>query len=167
MSFSLTDSRNALGVMLKASRSPSQAFIGSGRGVRINGSTTDDALISYGGGSSLYGGLGDDTYYLWDRQDVVVEAAGQGIDTVICYDWQYTLPVNVENLAMPSAGSYGIGNALDNLIAGGDGTQILDGAGGNDVLTGGPGADVFVYARGSGQDVITDFTPVSMLSLLR
>ena len=159
MSFGLTDSKNALGVMLKASRSPSQAFAGSGRGVRINGSTTDDALISYGGGSSLYGGLGDDTYYVWDRQDVVVEAAVQGIDTVICYDWQYTLPANVENLAMPSAGSFGIGNALDNLIAGGDGTQLLDGAGGNDVLTGGPGADVFVYARGCGQDVITDFTP--------
>src|SRR5262249_37150696 len=119
----------------------------------------DDALISYGGGSSLYGGLGDDTYYLWDRQDVVVEAAGQGIDTVICYDWQYTLPANVENLAMGSPGSYGIGNVLDNLVVGSDGTQILDGAGGNDVLTGGLGADLFVYSRGSGQDVITDFTP--------
>ena len=158
MSGNLVSSRNALGILLLASRSPSDLIVGSGLGVRIDGTIGDDALISYGGGSAIYGGAGDDTYYVWDRLDKVVEQSGQGIDTVVAYDWQYTLPDNVENLILPSAGSYGIGNGLDNLIMGGDGTQLIDGGAGNDVLTGGADADQFIFARGSGQDVITDFT---------
>ena len=42
------------------------------------------------------------------------------------------------------------GDALDN---------ILNGKGGNDRLTGGGGADTFVFGKGYGRDVITDFDP--------
>ena len=42
-----------------------------------------------------------------------------------------------------------IGNALDNTIISGKK---------NDTLTGGSGADVFVYTKGNGNDVITDYT---------
>ncbi|WP_431268735.1 family 16 glycosylhydrolase [Dankookia sp. P2] len=57
------------------------------------------------------------------------------------------------------AGISGRGNALDNIVTGGDGAQTLDGGAGNDVLTGGAGADSFVLRRGNGSDVITDFQP--------
>ena len=43
-------------------------------------------------------------------------------------------------------------------IFGGDGTDTIIGGKGNDTLTGGNGKDVFVYAKGDGKDVITDYT---------
>ncbi|MDO7844591.1 FG-GAP-like repeat-containing protein, partial [Sphingomonas immobilis] len=49
------------------------------------------------------------------------------------------------------------GNAGDNVLDGKGGNDILIGGAGNDTLTGGAGNDTFVFARGSGKDVITDF----------
>ncbi|MDP3769057.1 MAG: calcium-binding protein, partial [Dehalococcoidia bacterium] len=83
---------------------------------------------------------------------------------------------NVENLALTGYGGLsGTGNELDNTIignAGGNrltgaaGNDSLSGEGGNDVLLGGAGADTlsggtgvdrFVFEKGGGRDVITDF----------
>lgn len=157
MSGSLTGKYNAVGAILLYTRSPTYLVVGTGLSVSILGTNEDDALMSYGGGSILDGGLGDDTYYIWDRTDQVIEAVGIGIDTVMFYDWQYTLPNNVENLVLGSDGSYGIGNALDNIITGENGAQTIDGAAGNDVLAGGAGSDTFLFTRGSGKDLISDF----------
>ncbi|RAI56243.1 hypothetical protein DOO78_21750 [Roseicella frigidaeris] len=54
-------------------------------------------------------------------------------------------------------GTAGKGNALDNIIAGGAGSQTLDGGAGNDILTGGADADCFIVTKGNGTDLITDF----------
>ena len=43
-------------------------------------------------------------------------------------------------------------------IVGGNGNDTLNGSKGNDTLTGGKGNDIFVYAKGDGNDVITDYT---------
>ena len=60
-----------------------------------------------------------------------------------------------------------IGNSLANSIKGGKYADILDGGAGNDTLiggkgddtlTGGAGKDIFVYAKSTGNDVITDYT---------
>ena len=48
------------------------------------------------------------------------------------------------------------GNGNDTLL-GGPVDDVLNGGPGNDMMTGGPGADLFVFARGDGADVITDF----------
>jgi Ca2+-binding RTX toxin-like protein len=107
----------------------------------------------------MKGGRGDDTYVISSATDKVVEAAGEGVDTVSTWIGSYTLPDNVENLSFFGHGwSNGTGNALANIITGNDGNNILNGKGGNDILTGGKGSDTFVIARGEGSDIVTDFT---------
>ena len=50
-----------------------------------------------------------------------------------------------------------IGTKQKDTINGGDGDDTITGGKGNDVLTGGNGADVFTYAKGDGNDKITDY----------
>ncbi len=73
---------------------------------------------------------------------------------------------SIENVVGSAFNDKITGNDGDNRIDGGLGNDILNGAGGidyltgnlgNDILTGGTGADVFVFAKGFGQDTITDF----------
>lgn len=126
------------------------------------GRAGDDRLNGGRGNNTLVGGAGDDTYELRHKQahDVVVERAGQGIDTVASWK-SCTLSAWVENLELRSAVNwqYGRGNERDNRISAGAGTQALDGRGGDDVLTGGSGADTFSFGTGSGEDRITDLEP--------
>jgi len=158
VAITLEPTRNALGIMLLKSQSPT-AWIGSETvGATLYGTPGADALYSPAGGATLYGGAGDDIFYIhWDGQTHVVEAAGGGTDTVYTYAWRTTLPDNVENLIVAAANTIGIGNALDNIVVGGDGSQTLDAGRGNDVLTGGAGQDTFVIMAGGGWDLITDF----------
>jgi Ca2+-binding RTX toxin-like protein len=53
------------------------------------------------------------------------------------------------------------GKGGDDILFGGNGDDRLIGGDGNDRLTGGKGNDTFVFAPGSGHDVVTDFSPSS------
>jgi Haemolysin-type calcium binding protein related domain/RTX calcium-binding nonapeptide repeat (4 copies) len=117
------------------------------------------------------GGSGNDIYYVDTGADLTFEAVGGGIDTVYA-----DIPVagagvylyaNVENLVLQGATSFGVGNELanqltgnsiGNYLLGGAGDDMINGRGGNDVLFGEAGADTFVFDRGTGGDVIGDFT---------
>ena len=149
---------NASGVWLAASGVPTSWLSGSknGSGGSLYGTSGND-FLSLSGGTTAYGGAGDDSYYLWNMQDRAVELAGQGIDTVYAYVGSYLLPDNVENLVLDNAKSSGTGNALANIIAGGNGSQTIDGGAGNDILSGGAGADLFLMRAGTGWDLIRDF----------
>lgn len=58
-----------------------------------------------------------------------------------------------------SSGPSGPGSGrIDDVLCGGDGDDILDGGSGNDLLIGGLGNDAFIFRRGFGNDVITDFS---------
>jgi Ca2+-binding RTX toxin-like protein len=46
---------------------------------------------------------------------------------------------------------------LPNTIVGSSGVNVITGGLGNDILTGGGGKDTFVFQRGDGSDIITDF----------
>jgi len=112
------------------------------------------------GGDYLLGGAGDDTYYLWDTSETVVESAGKGVDTVM---YESTgapvLAANVENLfVMTSYVTGATGNALSNVIVAGSHGATLNGLGGDDVLVGGAGADIFKVVAGAGSDAIVNFT---------
>jgi Ca2+-binding RTX toxin-like protein len=137
------------------------------------------------GDSTLIGGLGNDTYDIDSSGDVVIEGAGEGLDTVRSF-LSYSLPEAVENLHLIGLPLQAIGNNLNNLLTGGmsleglggDDTLIglgkLDGGMGHDVLKGGSGtmyvsledgllhvlANTYVFAPSNGQDTILENDPI-------
>jgi Ca2+-binding RTX toxin-like protein len=106
------------------------------------GGAGNDTLDGGAGADKLSGGSGDDVYVVDNAGDVVTELANDGIDRVETTLAAYTLAANVENLSYTGAAAFtGTGNALDNVITGGEAGSKLDGGAGNDTLTGGAGND--------------------------
>jgi Ca2+-binding RTX toxin-like protein len=103
----------------------------------------DKATADNVGGDKMYGGKGDDTYYVNNLTDSVIEVSGigGGTDTVIS-TVSYALGGDVENLVLKSGTIDGTGNAAANTIIGSSGANIIDGGGGADRLNGGGGNDV-------------------------
>jgi Ca2+-binding RTX toxin-like protein len=106
----------------------------------------------------MYGGLGNDTYFVDNAMDNVVELTGEGTDAVFA-SVNYTLAANVEALVVNGPGNLsGTGNALANSIFGNAGNNVLDAQGGADQLTGNAGNDTFVFNMGQGNgDTVVDF----------
>lgn len=109
---------------------------------RIRGNDDDNILDGGGGADTLIGGRGHDTYMV-DADDLIIELADGGIDTVISAS-SYVLPEHVENLTLLGSAYSAIGNAGDNRLEGTDGANFLDGRGGSDTLVGGGGDDIYV-----------------------
>lgn len=83
---------------------------------------------------TLQGGAGNDTYVI-SRNDVIIEVAGGGIDTVQS-SINYTLGANLENLTLTGTGNLaGTGNSLANVITGNSGSNRLNGVGGVDTVS--------------------------------
>ena len=152
---------NFYGRVLPGTAANTKWVIGTSATESLYGSSQNDAIYSYGGDDVMTGGRGDDIYYVTSTKATVVEKADEGVDTVRVSSVNYQLPDNVENLIV--AGSYwkggltGVGNGLANVIMGDGNAQTFDGRGGDDVITGGGGGDRFVFQKGSGHDVVTDF----------
>jgi Ca2+-binding RTX toxin-like protein len=134
----------------------------------------NDTLSGGAGADTLIGGIGNDTYFVDNTGDVIVENVNEGTDMVQS-STTYTLSNNVENLTLSgTAAINGTGNLLNNSLFGNTGDNNLDGGGGNDTLNGGAGNDnldggvgndtlngglgndLYRFARGGGQDAITD-----------
>ena len=120
----------------------------------LDGGTGDDTLVAGTGVDTVTGGLGDD-HFIVDDDDVVVELAGGGSDTIEIGSLPnaplaYTLAPELENLLL--TGSFnlrGTGNSAANVLTGNAGDNSLDGAGGADTLAGAAGDDTyFVDAAG-------------------
>jgi Ca2+-binding RTX toxin-like protein len=104
----------------------------------------------------MVGGNGDDTYVMDRATDVVVEAAGGGVDTVRSTT-NITLAANVENLIATGTSSQTLtGNASANTLTGNAAANVLDGLGGADTMVGGAGNDTYVVD--SLGDVIVELT---------
>ena len=150
----------------------------TGNAVRATGNNLDNVLTGNNRKNILDGGEGDDIYLVQNRTDVIVEAAGNGTDTVIS-SVGFTLADNVENLALTGFGRInGTGNDLDNILIGnlnnnvltgglgsdtlmgGEGNDILRGNEGNDQLFGGPGSDTLF--GGEGNDTFVFGTPTPL-----
>lgn len=125
----------------------------------------DDILISGTGSNALQGGRGNDTYYVQNLADTLIEFAGEGVDRVVTQLASYTLRDHFEQLELTgSSGGVATGNALDNVLTGTafadnlvglDGNDILIGGGGANLLEGGRGNDI--YRLSSGADTVLEF----------
>lgn len=110
-------------------------LIGNAAKNTLIGNDGDDVLDGKAGGDTMTGGSGDDSYYVDSGTDTVNELANQGVDTVIS-SINYTLNANVENLRIASStATNATGNALDNVLYAGAGSNILDGLGGVDTAS--------------------------------
>ncbi|MBX3568961.1 MAG: calcium-binding protein, partial [Rhizobiaceae bacterium] len=132
---------------------------GSGVYNELRGFFGNDWLDGRGGGDSLVGGEGDDTYVIDSVNDVVDESrdniSGIGIDTVrstVSVDFADTehFRGKVENIVLlGSDGLNAYGNTLKNMITGNAGANRLRGADGDDTISGGAGDDKISGGRGN------------------
>ncbi len=138
---------------------------GNAKANTLNGNVGNNVLNGGAGADTMKGGLGDDTYYVDNSGDVVTEAAGEGIDTIVssrAFSPASPLTANVENLWLIDPANpedplakwaiEGAGNQLNNLIVGNSANNKLYGYGGNDILIGGAGNDTL--DGGEGNDVV-------------
>jgi Ca2+-binding RTX toxin-like protein len=139
-----------------------QLMLTGNAAINGTGNALDNSLYGNAGVNVLSGGKGNDTYYVQNTGDSVVELAGDGTDDVNS-SVNYTLPANVENLTLINGAISGTGNTGNNSLYGNAGNNILDGGAGKDLLTGGAGSDTFKFssvkdsAVGALRDVIADF----------
>jgi Ca2+-binding RTX toxin-like protein len=83
------------------------------------GGLGNDTLIGGAGNDTLQGNEGNDLYLVDSADDVVSEAAGQGLDRVDTALASYTLSADVENLTYTGASPFsGTGNAVNNSLVG-------------------------------------------------
>ena len=119
----------------------------------LNGGDGNDILNGGADADFLFGGVGDDTYVIDSFDDLVVEEAGAGVDTVRA-SINYTLGDNVEKLILSSSATAARGNSSNNyLVANAALGSTLNGLGGNDTLLGGTGNDTL--NGGDGNDSLT------------
>ena len=146
-------------------------IIGNAAANSLAGGLGDDTLTGGGGADTLTGGDGDDWYFIDNAKDMLVEAGGEGSDTISStgsVDLNLPRFANIEHVALFGGGTINAtgnadtnllrGNAAGNILIGGDGADTLDGGRGIDRLTGGDGTDLFLrHALNEGRDIITDF----------
>jgi Ca2+-binding RTX toxin-like protein len=129
----------------------------------LSGGAGNDTLDGKTGADKLTGGQGDDTYIVDNVGDIVIEVAGEGIDTVKS-NITLTLADQVENLTLTGTTAiHATGNALDNVLTGNSAANTLTGGAGNDTLNGGTGNDTMTggtgddtYVVGSTGDIVTE-----------
>lgn len=133
----------------------------------LTGNAGNNVIDGGIGADRMIGGLGDDTYYVDDSGDVVVDTGG--IDTVYA-SVSFTLSGGIENLILIGDGNIdGSGNTLaniltgnyrDNILTGSSGTDTLIGNGGNDTLNGSSGADVMQGGTGNDTYIVDNIGDV-------
>jgi Ca2+-binding RTX toxin-like protein len=118
------------------------------------GGSGDDLLNGGSEVDRMEGGGGNDTYWVDNAGDLVIEEAGRGADAVRA-SVSYQLTANVEQLSISGSAAYGRGNDLANEIyddtsftsgrsvelSGYAGDDGLNGGANNNVIFGGDGAD--------------------------
>lgn len=145
-------------------------LIGGSGNDKLSGGAGNDWLDGGLGADTMTGGAGNDTFIVDNPNDVVIEAARGGSDTVLVTT-SYVLSSTAEieflgiyydpyaGAALPPPGGGDTrainltGNGYAQTITGNAGDNVLSGMGGNDVLNGGYGNDTL--SGGAGNDTLT------------
>jgi Ca2+-binding RTX toxin-like protein len=134
-------------------------FFGGARGDAFYGGAGNDWFDGRAGADAMTGGSGNDSYYVDNAADQVIEAAGDGIDTVYTsVDFSLGAGQEIEYLRVNGlAGLTLAGNELGNSLLGGAGDDTLNGGAGNDLLDGGGGTsdDTASYAGAAAGIVVS------------
>ena len=129
-------------------------------------------ILNGGAGADIMNGFnGNDTYFVDQAADVVVESSGGGLDTVFT-SIDYALGGHVERLgANDFTTSFALnltGNGLDNEMWGNDGANVINGGFGADIMNGNGGNDTYIVddagdlvAELPGDGLDTVFTSIS------
>jgi len=122
------------------------AFYGVGTGVTFTGNSGSNSITGTAGSDSLNGGtgvdmlsggLGNDTYFVDNSGDLVIENANSGKDLVISTASAYILGNNTESLTLDGSGNIaGSGNDSKNTLTGNNANNTLSGRGGDDYIVG-------------------------------
>jgi Ca2+-binding RTX toxin-like protein len=109
----------------------------------IFGNSGNNLIDGRAGADAMAGGAGNDTYFVDNVADTVIESAGEGSDAVLA-SVNYRLTDNVETLVLQgNADLQGFGNGSANTLFGNSGNNLLDGGGGADLMIGGLGNDTY------------------------
>jgi Ca2+-binding RTX toxin-like protein len=111
----------------------------------IRGNDMGNILAGEGGADKMTGGKGNDTYYVDNAGDKVIELNNEGFDTIIS-TISLTIPsVFVERLILDgSANINATGSASADELYGNSGNNKLDGKAGPDFMDGGDGSDTYL-----------------------
>jgi Ca2+-binding RTX toxin-like protein len=116
---------------------------------RLTGGAVPEVAGTPDAANRLVGGAGNDTFVASTADDIVIEEANGGTDTLIALR-SLVLPDHVERLLLLGEDDLeGSGNGLDNLVRGSAGDDLLRGLGGADTLQGDDGADTLVGGEGA------------------
>lgn len=138
-----SDSSNLVSVLTTGLTQITEARIENATGSAFN-----DTLIGNNLVNQLAGGAGNDTYYVQNSGDRVVELAGAGTGVdLVNSSVSYTLSANVEHLTLTGAANINAtGNELNNILVGNAADNLITGGAGNDRLLGGRGNDTYQVA---------------------
>lgn len=157
---------NSLNNLLQGLDGADTLYGGAGNDT-LEGGNGNDTLDGQAGDDLMSGGNGNDSYGVDSLNDTIVEAAGEGVDTLYfhlasdvdaLYMTGYVVPDNVENVIINSAFSSPymelIGSNANNLLKDltPTGISIIHGMGGNDTIYGGSST----YAANNYQELYGD-----------
>jgi trimeric autotransporter adhesin len=142
--------------------------IGNSLSNTIQGNSGNNVIDGSLGADVMAGGHGNDSYFVGDPLDRVLETAMAGFD-VIYSAVTYTMGFNVEVLRLEGVTNIaGYGNSQNNTIYGNSGNNIINGRAGVDSMIGGAGNDNYyvdnvedVVIEELGSDIDTIISSVS------
>ncbi len=120
----------------------------------IRGNDVNNAIAGEGGADKMIGGKGDDTYYVDNAGDKIIEMNNEGLDIIVS-TISLTIPTHVDVLILDgTANINATGGTSADELHGNSGNNKLDGKTGPDIMDGHEGSDTY-YVDHVG-DLISD-----------